>query len=329
MQKAALLVGIDDYPQAPLNGCVNDARAMEALLSHNEDGSPNFACRTLVAPRGMPPASPPIVTIATLRRHIEEIFAKHVHMALFYFSGHGKITSRGGVLVTQDVTRHNEGISMSEIVDAANRSKIDEITIIVDCCFSGQLGGSLSLKEDHTLLNEGVSIIAASSADETAMEREGRGVFTTLVCGALEGGASDVMGEVTSASIYAYVEQALGPLEQRPMFKSNVARLSPLRSCRPVVPAESLRRLKAYFPTADFEYPLDPAFEPDHNQHPPGTIPDSTKEAIFKDLQKFRDARLLVPVGEEHLYYAAIHSKSCRLTLLGQFYWRRVKEGRL
>jgi hypothetical protein len=329
MRKAALLVGIDDYPTGPLNGCVNDVHAMEALLLHNEEGSPNFACRTLVAPRSTPPASKPIITMGTLRGQLNELFAKHVDMALFYFSGHGTITPRGGVLVTQDATRNNEGITMAEIVDAANQSAIKEITIIVDACFSGQLGGAPTIKEAHALLNEGVSILAASSPDETAKERAGRGVFTSLVCGALEGGAADVMGEVTSASIYAYAEQALGPFDQRPMFKSNVARLSPLRTCRPVVPADALRKLKDYFRTADFVYPLDPAYEPDRKQHPPGTVPDSNKEAIFKELQKFRDARLLVPVGEEHLYYAAINSKSCRLTLLGQFYWKRAKDGLL
>jgi hypothetical protein len=329
IRKAALLVGIDDYARAPLNGCVNDVSAMEALLSHNEDGSSNFQCRTLLAPRSATPAPSSIITRATLREQVHDIFAKRVDMALFYFSGHGMITQRGGILVTQDWIHNDEGITMSDIVDAANRSTIEEITIIVDACFSGQLGSAPTIREEHALLRKGVSIIAASSANEAAMERTGGGVFTSLVCGALQGGASDVMGEVTSASIYAYAEQALGPLDQRPMFKSNVARLSPLRSCHPVVPADILRKLKIYFLTPDFEFQLDPAYEPDHKQHPPGITPDPLKETIFKELQKFRDARLLVPVGEEHLYYAAINSKSCRLTPLGQFYWKRAMDGLL
>ena len=40
--RRALCVGIDDYPGAPLQGCVNDATAMERLLSRDEDGSLNF-----------------------------------------------------------------------------------------------------------------------------------------------------------------------------------------------------------------------------------------------------------------------------------------------
>lgn len=329
LKKVAVTVGIDDYRGSPLGGCVNDARAIATLLSSNDDGSPNFHCVSLLAPRTFTPAEPPLVTRATLRSKLEEILAKKVDMALFYFAGHGTVTPRGGILVTQDSTRNDEGVTMAEIVDAANRSDIQEITIIVDACFSGRLGGMPSLKDDYVLLREGVAIVAASLPNEGAAERDQSGVFTSVICGALEGGAADVLGEITSASIYAYAEQALGPLDQRPMYKANVARLSPLRKCRPVVPPEVLRKLKDYFPTAEYDFPLDPAYEPDHKQHPPGTVPDPGKEASFADLQKFRDARLLVPVGEQHLFYAAIRSKSCHLTPLGKFYWRRAKAGLL
>lgn len=223
LRKAGLLVGIDNYRNSPLNGCANDAKAMHDLLTTNADGSPNFACRLLVAPLG---ASAPIVTRSHLRAQLEQVLSKQVDMALFYFSGHGMITPRGGILVTEDASTNDEGVTMGEVLEAANRSEIPQIAIIVDACYSGRLGGGPSVKDDHILLREGVSILAASSANETALERGGRGVFTTLICGALDGGASDILGEVTSASAYAYAEQALGPLDQRPMFKANVARLS-------------------------------------------------------------------------------------------------------
>ena len=328
LRKAALLVGIDDYRSSPLAGCVNDVDAIETLLSRNEDGSPNFHCAAVVAPRGAG-SNPDKVTRSKLREELRTIFARRVDMALFYFSGHGMVTPRGGILVTQDAAREDEGVTMAEIVEAANQSDIEQITIIVDACFSGRLGAVTGIPENHIVLNEGVAILAASCPDETAMERAGRGIFTSLVCGALEGGASDVMGEVTSASIYAYAEQALGPLDQRPMYKANVARLSPLRTCRPFVAHERLRGLKDYFPTANHLFQLDPAFEPDHSQHPPGTVPDAAKEAIFHDLQKFRAARLLVPVGEEHMFYAAIRSRACQLTALGRYYWKRARDGLL
>jgi len=38
---------------------------------------------------------------------------------------------------------------------------------------------------------------------------------------------------------------------------------------------------------------------------------------------------LVVPVSEEHMYYAAINSKSCRLTALGGHYWRLVNQKKI
>lgn len=324
LKKAALLVGIDEYPGAPLPGCVDDARRVEALLSRNEDGSPNFACRILLAPAG----DTDRVTRPELRSSFRELFAKQIDMALVYFSGHGAVTPVGGFLVTQDAKEYDEGVPMHEIVDAANKSDVKQVTIVVDACFSGRLGAMPAI-EDRAVLREGIAILAASAPNEVALLRGGRSVFTDLVCGALEGGGADVLGQVTSASVYAYAEQALGPLDQRPMYKANVARLDPLRTCRPPVKPEILRKLPQYFPNATGVHQLDPSYEPDHERHPPGTVPSKENEAIFAELQKLRNARLLVPEGAEHMYFAAIESKGCRLTPLGHFYWRLAKEGRL
>lgn len=49
-------------------------------------------------------------------------------------------------------------------------------------------------------------------------------------------------------------------------------------------------------------------------------------EAIFSTLQKYVKLNLVVPVGEEHMYYAAIHHKACKLTTQGQHYWNLVKK---
>lgn len=40
--RKALVVGIDNYPNAQLKGCVNDAAVVAQLLRNNGDGSPNF-----------------------------------------------------------------------------------------------------------------------------------------------------------------------------------------------------------------------------------------------------------------------------------------------
>src|SRR5947209_14326513 len=47
--------------------------------------------------------------------------------------------------------------------------------------------------------------------------------YTTLFrsCGALDGGAADVLGKVTVASVYAYLSETFGPWDQRPTFKAD------------------------------------------------------------------------------------------------------------
>ena len=96
-------------------------------------------------------------------------------------------------------------------------------------------------------------------------------MFTSLVCEALSGGAADVCGKATVASTYAFVDQALGVWDQRPLFKSHVSKLISLRNCPPAVPLEILRLLPRDFKTATDEFPLDPSYEPDaeprHAEH--------------------------------------------------------------
>ena len=50
---------------------------------------------------------------------------------------------------------------------------------------------------------------------------------------------------------------------------------------------------------------------------------------VFKNLQRLESVGLVYPVGEEHMYFAAMNSKSCKLTPLGQHYWNCVKSGKI
>jgi Caspase domain len=314
--RRALLVGIDEYATSPLSGCVNDAKRITALLERHHDGSPNFNCRALVAP-------PTSINRATLRKAVEELFEGESDVALLFFAGHGTINNLGGFLVTQDAKRYDEGVALTDVLTFANNSKARERVIILDSCHSGALGQIPAISNETAVLREGVSVLSAARDTEFAMEKDGGGLFTGLVCDALAGGAADVCGKVTTASVYAYVDQALGAWQQRPLFKSHVSKLISLRSCAPDVLPEILRLLPRYFPDPTQEFLLDPSYEPDaepdHPEH----------EEIFGHLQKLRATRLVEPVGEEHMYYAAMNSKSCRLTALGRFYWHLANTGKV
>ena len=128
---------------------------------------------------------------------------------------------------------------------------------------------------------------------------------------------------MTIAGLYSYLDECFGPWDQRPAFKANVDRLNELRRCAPAVPASELREICELFPAADHVFPLDPSYEPDADPR------DPVHERAFATLQKYRAAKLLVPVGAEHMYFAALESKACRLTPLGRHYWQLAKDRRL
>ena len=254
-------------------------------------------------------------------------------VALFYYSGHGHIDSVGGYLVTPDFSEYDYGVSLQDVLTIANNSKCKERIIILDSCYSGFMGSINTTEQDTAVIKEGVTIMTASRNSQTSMEVNGHGVFTTLLMEALKGGAADVTGHISIAGVYAFIDKALGPWEQRPIFKTNVTRFTSLREVKPQVDITVLRKIATYFETEDFKYELDPSFEPTNKREEIHKVvePYANKEhtAIFSDLQKLEGIGLVVPVEEEHMYFAAMNSKSCELTAVGKQYWRLVKEDRI
>lgn len=316
--KRALLVGIDSYDNfSPLGGCVNDVNALEPLLARSEDNSPNFNCqkRTSDIER---------VERRKLLQAIDALLAPGADVALFYFAGHGAESDNDVTLVTQDGDSNDYGVSLSTILGKVQSSSIREVVVMLDCCFSGGAGGVPQLGDNVSVLRSGVSLLTASRSDQTAAESfSGHGLFSTYLCGALEGGAADVLGKVTVAGVYAYLSESFGPWNQRPTFKASVDRLHDLRHCGPAVPLRELRRLPEFFTSVDFEFPLDPSYEPDAKpEHP-------EHEAVFAILQRCRAAKLVEPVGMDHMYFAAMQNGACRLTPLGKHYWRMADQERL
>lgn len=316
--KRALLVGIDSYDNfSPLGGCVNDVNALEPLLARNEDDSPNFDCQKRTSDIEQ-------VERRRLLQEIDALLAPGADVALFYFAGHGAESNNDVTLATKDGDHSDFGVSLSTILGKVQSSEVREVVIMLDCCFSGGAGGVPQLGDDVAILRSGVSLLTASRGDQTAAESlAGHGLFSTYLCGALEGGAADVLGKVTVAGVYAYLSESFGPWDQRPTFKASVDRLHDLRHCGPDVPLYELRRIPEFFTSIDFEFPLDSSYEPDAKpEHP-------ENEAVFAVLQRCRAAKLVEPVGMDHMYFAAMQNGACRLTPLGKHYWRMADQRRL
>ncbi|MEM9686335.1 MAG: caspase family protein [Bacteroidota bacterium] len=316
--KKALIVGINYYEHhESLEGCVNDAYAMNAVLERHSDNTINFDTRLLTTTR-----KEGEIVRGSLKHQIKQLFTDESDIALYYFSGHGHIESTGGYLMTSECDDGDEGMSMNELMDMVNESPAKNKIVILDCCHSGILGNP-KIAEDKATLSKGTTIITASSAKQYAFEKNGSGVFTNLLVDALNGSAANLTGDITPGSIYAHIDQSLGPWQQRPIFRANIENFISLRKVPSPIEFKNLLRITALFKEKNSEFILDPTYEP--------TAENASKENTekFAILQKYNRVNLVVPVGAAHMYDAAMESKSCVLTVLGRYYWKLVKSKRL
>lgn len=329
MQKQALLVGIDHYSSniGPLKGCINDVNCLAELLSWNyvdknnsNAKEKNFYCRKLISN----PDDTATITKGSLNKELTKLFGNHeIDMALFYFSGHGFTDPTGGYLVTQDATSYDEGIAMDSILKLINRSPIKHIVVILDCCYSGNFGGLKVGEENLAFLRKGVSVVTASNEYQTALELNGNGLFTEVLCNGLSGEAADLLGNVTVSSMYNHASMFFGPWDQRPQFKASLSQDVTLRKAHPRIELSLLRKITYYFPHWNYKIPLDPSYEPTAEPKNPDN------EMIFSHLQEFVKLGLVEPINAKHMFFAAMNKKHCGLTPLGKLYWKMLDKEKI
>jgi hypothetical protein len=329
--RKALIVGIDHYEHiSALRGCVNDAYSVKAALERNADGTVNFATPKLITGTG----HADIVEKQELKEAVRELFKDPSEIALLYFSGHGFIEDTGGFLCAGDCRTGDDGLSLDEVMTLASRSPATNKVIILDSCHSGIVGERPNFKGTAEI-QTGMTILTASAADQYALESSGStpgGVFTSLMVDALSGAAANLVGDVTPGSVYAHIDQALGPWAgQRPLFKTNVRTFVSLRKAAAPIPLADLQALATYFPTEGYELQLDPSYEPERSpeQKSDPTIPppDPKKTAVFAVLQRYAKVNLVRPIDAPHMWHAAMQSRSCELTVLGEHYRNLVENG--
>lgn len=325
--RKALLIGINDYPAgSELKGCLEDINSLEREIARNGDGTLNFHVKKL----------PNVQSSGVVMDNIIELFNGNSDTALLYYSGHGYVNETGAEIVMpddiRDAKQYYKGIQMKDIMEVVNKSQVRNKIIILDCCHSGNMG-KYNISDDGSILSSGVSILVACREDEFAEEMGGHGLFTELLCNSLEGGAADPTGFITMGGIYAYIDRSFGAWGQRPVFKTNVTEFAPIKTVKPEVSLDEIKKITSLFMSMNDELLLNPSFEFTNNPmevhklvKPYANADNVTK---FKTLQKLHSIGLVNPVGTPHMYFAAMENKSCRLTELGKYYWRLVKNEKI
>lgn len=325
--RKALIVGLDYYSHIfGLRGCVNDAHSVRAVLERNADGTLNFPAPHVLTST----AADQDVPKAVIKDAVRQLFSDDSDIALLYFAGHGFIDSTGGFLCASDCNGIDDGLPLGEIMTLANQSKARNKVIILDSCHSG-VAGNNALATGVAEISEGVTILTASTADQSSYETPSAGVFTSLFVDALNGAAANLVGEITPGSVYAHIDQSLGPWTQRPVFKTNVKTFVSLRRTEPPIALADLQSLKKHFLHPYHQFRLDPSFEPERSsdERRDSSIPEPNplNTAVFAVLQRYTRVNLVRPVDAPHMWHAAMQSKSCELTVLGQHYWNLVDKG--
>lgn len=325
--KKALLIGINNYPAGyELHGCIEDINCVEQAIARNGDGSLNFEVKKMSD----------VQSSGEVMEKICELFNGNCDTALLYFSGHGYVNETGAEIVMpddlRDAQKYYKGLQMKDIMDVVNKSLVRNKIIIFDCCHAGNMG-KYSISDTGSVLTTGVSMLLACREEEYADEMGGHGLFTELLCNALQGGAADPTGYITMGGIYAYIDRSFGAWGQRPVFKINVTEFAPVKKVNPEVSLNDIKKITDLFVGINDEFALDPSFEftNDPKEEHKVKMPYANDENVakFKTLQKLHSIGLVNPVGTPHMYFAAMESKCCRLTELGKYYWRLVKNEKI
>ncbi len=214
-RKVAAVIGINDYVSWPaLEGATPDARAVAEALRESDfevveiyDGE---------ATRGR--------ILQVLGEDLPETVNEET-LAVVFFAGHGHTETlangekRGYIIpVDGDTQRvYSTSISMKEIQDLSNRLPAKHVYYAMDSCYSGlgfTRGIAVSPKIDRyfekVTSKRVVQMITAGQEGEQAIERGGRGVFTSYLIEALAGDADyNGDGYVTASEIGAFVPSAV------------------------------------------------------------------------------------------------------------------------
>lgn len=317
--RRALLVGLNYYETKPLGGCVADATEMAARLRKHDSGAPNFAVQLKTSGDATEP-----IPRSDLRKALKEFFAhtQGLHL-LFYFSGHGRQDTAGAELVTSDL----DGVPLSELMALANGCAASSVTIVLDCCFSGDLGNTPGLqatqvapdfRREIAALSSGVTVFAASRSTEVSVEDDGHGQFTRLLLDGLDGAATDHLGNVTALSLYAHASRAFDAWEQTPVLKAHISNAVVLRVGPEWVSVDDVRALPMHFPRANSRVQLTDAHE---GEGRPLKGIGTSEQQQLDFFKRLRNVGLATTDDDLDFYFATLSGGDVFLTAAGRMMW--------
>lgn len=115
--------------------------------------------------------------------------------------------------------------------------------IMLDCCFSGSFGTYNYLNHISMIPDDTVILASTSSGAKAYGYGEKNGVFTSLVRDAINSNIGNIFGEVTTEDIYKFIQSALSPWDQSPVYKANILKPIVLKKQQPKVTVEELNKM--------------------------------------------------------------------------------------
>lgn len=145
---------------------------------------------------------------------------------LIFYAGHGKLDSRGKLCLatadTKSTALNASSIKTSILGEMAGESRCPLVVLLLDCCYSGAIGGTMGSRGDldsalKVSADKGLYILTASTGAQTAAEIEDNvggkfmGKFTRTIADGIRSGAADHNqdGRITLLDLKTHVQRKL------------------------------------------------------------------------------------------------------------------------
>ena len=226
----ALVIGISEYPDPAwkLPAVAADVREIAKLLGSRNGTFKDEEVLVLTDAEA---------TSAAIQKALKDVLrtAKAGEAVFVYFAGHGTVdpTDNSFYFVSYDAELSDlaaTAVPLTGIRDCFDKSASQRAFLWLDFCHCGgilarRLGKSPDTEQAvlrrtlEVVQGQGKIIFAACTPEQSAYENSsvGHGLFTDALLRGLQGEA-EVDGEVTTNSLYDYIDRTIGSKRQRPMM---------------------------------------------------------------------------------------------------------------